>query len=142
MHFHVCHPWNCDENYRVLLSTCGTGIMSEPFCKCRCGGQLGERPNFVTTMMNAVRPSTVAFRKQVILLQSLQSPWRLQYQTAGVSSTCDITIVGGGIVGLAAAQELIERRPGLKITLVEKEAELAMHQTGHNSGVVHAGNVS
>jgi len=42
-------------------------------------------------------------------------------------------------VGLAAAQELIKRKPGLKITLVEKENELAMHQTGHNSGVVHAG---
>ena len=50
-----------------------------------------------------------------------------------------MAIVGGGIVGLAAAQELIKRKPGLKITLVEKENELAMHQTGHNSGVVHAG---
>ena len=94
-------------------------------------------------MMNA-RSSTLAFGKQVTLLQSsrVQAPWRLQGQIAGVSSTCDVAIVGGGIVGLAAAQELIERRPGLKITLVEKEAELAMHQTGHNSGVVHAGKVS
>jgi len=91
--------------------------------------------------MNA-RSSTVAFGKQVTLLQSLRSPAprRLQIQNASVSSsTCDVAIVGGGIVGLSAAQELIERKPGLKITLVEKEIELAMHQTGHNSGVVHAG---
>ena len=116
--------------------------MSEPFCKCRCLGQLFKRQSFVT-MMNA-RSSTVAFGKQVTLLQSLrvQAPWRLQGQIAGVSSTCDVAIVGGGIVGLAAAQELIERKPGLKITLVEKETELAMHQTGHNSGVVHAGKIS
>ena len=127
------------------MSTHGTGIISEPFCKCRCGGQLLGRPIFVT-MMNACRSSTVAVGKQVTLLQSLrvQAPWRLQFQTAGVSSvssSCDVAIVGGGIVGLAAAQELIGRRPHLKITLVEKEAELAMHQTGHNSGVVHAGNI-
>ena len=94
-------------------------------------------------MMNACRSSTVAIWKEVTLLQS-RAPWQLQFQTAGLSSTtssCDIAIVGGGIVGLAAAQELIGRRPHLKITLVEKETELAMHQTGHNSGVVHAGKI-
>ena len=117
--------------------------MSEPFCKCRCGVQLLLRRPIFVTMMNVCRSSTVAIGKQVTLLQSLrvQAPCRLQIQTAGVSSSCDVAIVGGGIVGLAAAQELIERRPHLKITLVEKEAELAMHQTGHNSGVVHAGNI-
>ena len=101
-------------------------------------------------MMN-VRSSTVAFTfgkhwKQVTLSQRLggKTLWRQQVQTANVStasSSCDVAIVGGGIVGLAAAQELIERRPGLKVTLVEKEKELALHQTGHNSGVVHAGRV-
>ena len=51
----------------------------------------------------------------------------------------DVVIVGGGIVGLATAYRLLERRPDLRLTVVEKEAELATHQTGHNSGVLHAG---
>jgi L-2-hydroxyglutarate oxidase len=48
-------------------------------------------------------------------------------------------IVGGGIVGLATAAELIRRDPAAKIIVLEKEAGLARHQTGHNSGVIHAG---
>lgn len=48
-------------------------------------------------------------------------------------------IVGGGIVGLAVARELIRRRPGHRVVVLEKEDHLAAHQTGHNSGVVHAG---
>uniref|UniRef100_A0A915KL82 L-2-hydroxyglutarate dehydrogenase, mitochondrial n=1 Tax=Romanomermis culicivorax TaxID=13658 RepID=A0A915KL82_ROMCU len=52
---------------------------------------------------------------------------------------CDIVVVGGGIVGCATARELLSRYPHLKIILVEKENELAAHQSGHNSGVVHAG---
>ncbi len=51
----------------------------------------------------------------------------------------DITIVGAGIVGLATALSLSESRPQLKITLLEKERRVAQHQTGHNSGVIHAG---
>lgn len=48
-------------------------------------------------------------------------------------------VVGGGIVGLAIAREFTRRYPGRKVLVFEKEAELATHQTGHNSGVVHAG---
>ena len=48
-------------------------------------------------------------------------------------------VVGGGIVGLAVARELTRRRPGAEVVLLEKEDRLAAHQTGHNSGVVHAG---
>ncbi len=51
----------------------------------------------------------------------------------------DYCIIGGGIVGLAAALALTERESGAKIFLLEKEGELATHQTGHNSGVIHAG---
>ena len=50
-----------------------------------------------------------------------------------------IGIVGGGIVGLAIGRELALRRPGTRIVVFEKEDRLAAHQTGHNSGVVHAG---
>jgi (S)-2-hydroxyglutarate dehydrogenase len=50
-----------------------------------------------------------------------------------------ILIIGGGIVGLATAWRLLEARPDLKVTVLEKEQELAAHQTGHNSGVIHSG---
>jgi (S)-2-hydroxyglutarate dehydrogenase len=50
-----------------------------------------------------------------------------------------VAVIGGGIVGLATAFRLREHRPGLRMAILEKEAELATHQTGHNSGVLHAG---
>jgi L-2-hydroxyglutarate oxidase len=52
---------------------------------------------------------------------------------------CDLAIVGGGILGLAVARELGRRNPGASVCVLEREAELATHQTGHNSGVIHAG---
>jgi L-2-hydroxyglutarate oxidase len=51
----------------------------------------------------------------------------------------DITIVGAGIVGLSTGWELAKRFPGLQICVLEKEKEIARHQTGHNSGVIHSG---
>ena len=53
--------------------------------------------------------------------------------------TFDCAIIGGGIVGLATAMILGRRQPGLAILLLEKEPELALHQTGRNSGVIHSG---
>lgn len=53
--------------------------------------------------------------------------------------TWDIAIIGGGIIGLASAMELLQRRPGLRLVVLEKEAEIAQHQSGHNSGVIHSG---
>ena len=50
-----------------------------------------------------------------------------------------VGVVGGGIVGLAVARELARRHEGLEVIVFEKEADLAAHQTAHNSGVVHAG---
>lgn len=51
----------------------------------------------------------------------------------------DVAIVGGGIVGLATALALAGRAPGARLTVLEKEPEVAAHQTGHNSGVIHSG---
>ena len=50
-----------------------------------------------------------------------------------------IGVVGGGILGVAIAREVGRRRPGTEVVVLEKEGRLAAHQTGHNSGVVHAG---
>ena len=51
----------------------------------------------------------------------------------------DLTVIGAGIVGVATALQLKQRHPQLTITLIDKEPSPARHQTGHNSGVVHAG---
>jgi len=51
----------------------------------------------------------------------------------------DFAIVGAGIVGLAAAREILRARPRSSIIILEKERAVAWHQTGHNSGVIHAG---
>src|SRR5947209_20068962 len=51
----------------------------------------------------------------------------------------DIAIIGARIVGLAAGMELLVRYPFLRLVVLEKEHELARHQTGHNSGVIHSG---
>jgi len=56
-----------------------------------------------------------------------------------VSDRFDVAVVGGGIVGLATAQALLREHPGLRLVILEKEARLAAHQTGHNSGVIHSG---
>lgn len=51
----------------------------------------------------------------------------------------NIIVIGGGIVGLATAWQLIKKNPALKIALLEKESGVARHQTGNNSGVIHSG---
>jgi L-2-hydroxyglutarate oxidase len=52
---------------------------------------------------------------------------------------CDTAIVGAGIVGLAVGLQLTRQNPGLRILIIEKEPEVAWHQTGRNSGVIHSG---
>lgn len=59
--------------------------------------------------------------------------------TTDLPAEADHLVIGGGIVGLAVARELLLRDPGRSVIVVEKEPSIAMHQTGHNSGVVHAG---
>jgi len=56
-----------------------------------------------------------------------------------VDTRYEVAIVGGGLVGLATAHRLLERRPGLGLAVIEKEPEVALHQSGRNSGVIHAG---
>lgn len=51
----------------------------------------------------------------------------------------DVTIIGAGIVGLATALAFLERFPRLHVAVLEKESEVGVHQTGHNSGVIHSG---
>jgi L-2-hydroxyglutarate oxidase len=51
----------------------------------------------------------------------------------------DLVVVGAGIIALAAARELLARRPGLRLAILEREPEVARHQTGSNSGVIHGG---
>ena len=52
---------------------------------------------------------------------------------------CDLAVVGAGIVGLAVARELALRHPDATVAVLEREREIAFHQTGHSSGVIHAG---
>lgn len=59
--------------------------------------------------------------------------------TAANDRYCDVAIVGAGIVGLAVGLQLIRKYPGIKVVVLDKEKEVASHQTGHNSGVLHAG---
>lgn len=51
----------------------------------------------------------------------------------------DVVIVGAGILGLATARELLRREPGARVVVLEREDSISAHQTGHNSGVIHAG---
>ncbi|KAJ0175492.1 hypothetical protein K1T71_008651 [Dendrolimus kikuchii] len=61
-----------------------------------------------------------------------------QYSTED-TNCFDVVVIGGGIVGSASARELILKHPQLKVALLEKENRFAYHQSGNNSGVIHAG---
>ena len=55
------------------------------------------------------------------------------------SEKYDLAVLGAGIVGLAVAREFLRRRPGSKLIVIDKQASVGYHQTGHNSGVIHSG---
>lgn len=56
-----------------------------------------------------------------------------------LDSEYDVAVVGAGLLGLASARELLARHPGLRVAVLDREREVGVHQSGHNSGVVHAG---
>lgn len=62
-----------------------------------------------------------------------------QLQTGTEMKVHDYAVVGGGIIGLSTAMTLLNQRPGASVVVLEKEDDVAFHQTGHNSGVIHAG---
>ncbi|XP_048830123.1 L-2-hydroxyglutarate dehydrogenase, mitochondrial [Brienomyrus brachyistius] len=86
----------------------------------------------IPTLINTFSNCSLIFMKNT---SKFSKCIRVRYQ----HSLYDMAIIGGGIVGLAAARELILRHPTLSFVLLEKEKELAQHQSGHNSGVIHSG---
>ena len=76
-------------------------------------------------------------------MSSLDSPVEAEVSRPGGDhkppAEADYAVIGGGIIGLGAARQLLLNRPGRTVVVLEKEHEIAMHQTGRNSGVVHAG---
>jgi (S)-2-hydroxyglutarate dehydrogenase len=69
----------------------------------------------------------------------MQAPVAVPPSVMAPVERADLLVVGGGILGLATAREMLARHPELRVVVVEREPHLADHQTGHNSGVVHAG---
>ena len=85
------------------------------------------------------RMLSCAAQAQYNLIERRQISVRKSNPGMSADSPLDIAIVGGGIVGLSTARTLAERHRGLRIAVIEKEADTAQHQTGNNSGVIHSG---
>ncbi len=69
----------------------------------------------------------------------MQPPAGDRQHAGAAPQRCDLAIVGGGILGLAVARELLNRKPAASVCVLERERDVGVHQTGHNSGVIHAG---
>jgi (S)-2-hydroxyglutarate dehydrogenase len=85
------------------------------------------------------QPPSGFFIKKKSPRKVLQKAHLLWNRSSILLETVKVAIIGGGIVGLATAHQLLERRPLLKVLLLEKENGPGRHQTGHNSGVLHCG---
>jgi len=86
--------------------------------------------------LDANPESTFSIRHSDFVIRHLPS-WLIALNR--VAMPTDLIIVGGGIVGLATAYRFQQRLPGRTLRVLEKENQLAAHQTGHNSGVLHSG---
>lgn len=73
------------------------------------------------------------------LIDSKSAKCVLHMRCKGKNMIYDFVIVGGGIIGMSVAMQLMDAYPGMKVALLEKEVTAGQHQTGHNSGVIHAG---
>ena len=69
----------------------------------------------------------------------MSKPLRAEAADGAPPAECDIAVVGGGILGMAVARELLARRPGARLCVLEAEDGIGRHQTGRSSGVIHAG---
>src|SRR3954452_18396683 len=71
--------------------------------------------------------------------RSRSANYRARPIACGPMERVDVLVVGGGIVGLATARAILRSHPDRSVTLVEKEGSVGAHQSGRNSGVIHAG---
>jgi (S)-2-hydroxyglutarate dehydrogenase len=74
------------------------------------------------------------------IVQACERGFAVSLGGRGADVGCyDLAVVGAGIVGLAVAREFLRRRPGSRLIVIDKQARVGYHQTGHNSGVIHSG---
>ncbi|XP_065215588.1 L-2-hydroxyglutarate dehydrogenase, mitochondrial [Planococcus citri] len=97
--------------------------------------KLGEK--YSNKLLHNAQWSTPCSRK----LQAFMSTSSINTNGQNFSNneSFDLIVVGGGIVGVTTARAMLIEKPNLKVAILEKEKDVAMHQSGHNSGVIHAG---
>src|SRR5260370_14655859 len=88
----------------------------------------------LSTVLNR---SAVSWRVSIISLSSSLTPGLIIGQSVA-SPEFDIVVVGAGLVGLATGRELLRRYPDRRLAILEKEAVIASHHSGRNSGVIHS----
>ena len=97
-------------------------------------------PSVAAADSGVIPPQQPLPRNLIGLLNGQQVSARGQYPPGHqMGESYDVVLIGAGIVGLAVARALTDGRPGLTVAVVDKEADLAAHQSGHNSGVIHSG---
>ena len=105
----------------------------------------GQRRNFTgfaVGRLEAAHPNTVVKMLEDCIVCASCRQARCYYSRRGLvnnNTVYDFAIVGGGLVGLATARAIRAKHPKASIVLIEKEPEVAMHQSGRNSGVLHSG---